>query len=284
MGRKVITVLSCAFITVVVCALAAGTVRPAAAADQWGSADLRVTISTAPKVAQPGQPITYLVKVRNRGPGDAVLPVLRVRMPRDLRIVHVDVAKCGLAKNGRVVVCPSSVDVPAGTTGSVRITGLVRPAARGPLRARATLTSEVVDPNEADNVAEAVTKVGPGADLAVRFGPAVGQVRPGHRFAVRAEVRNRGPRTVRDAFLFLRQQQARLVSASGARCRRWRSFAWCTLPPLRPGRTGLVHLVFRVPPHAVQPVRATAVVFSGRLGDRSPANNRARMRLALHSA
>ena len=177
------------------------------------------------------------------------------------------------------------MDVPAGTTGSVRITGLVRPAARGPLRARATLTSEVVDPNEADNVAEAVTKVGPRADLAVRFGPAVGQVRPGHRFAVRAEVRNRGPRTVRDAFLFLRQQQARLVSASG-RGALLLALVRVVHPAaaLGPGGRAWLHLVFRVPPHAVQPVRATAVVFSGRLGDRSPANNRARMRLALHSA
>ncbi|WP_152990225.1 DUF11 domain-containing protein [Sphaerimonospora mesophila] len=276
MGRRVVTGLICVFV--------AGVPRPAVAMDQveqWGAADLAVRISASPKVAQPGQPLVYRVKVDNRGPGDAVLPVLRVDVPRDFQIINVNVAECRPVRGHRQVVCESDRDVVAGESGSLTITGVVRPGASGPLRARASVDSEVVDGHEADNRAKTVTKVDGGADLAVRFRSSARFARPGHRFSVRAEVRNRGPRIVRDAYVFLRPRQARFRSATGGRCRSRRAFVACALPPIRTGSTGLLRLVFSVPSHASRAVSTMATVYSRHFGDRRPANNRARMRVAL---
>jgi uncharacterized repeat protein (TIGR01451 family) len=273
MGRRVVTGLMCVFV--------AGAPQPVLAANKWGAADLSVGISASPKVAQPGQPLTYRVKVHNKGPGDAVLPVLRVRVPKDFQIINVDVAECTAGRTFNEVVCRASRDVLAGGTGSMTIMGLIRPDAHGPLRARATLTSEVVDHDEADNAAETLTKVDEGTDLAVRFGTSTCFTRPGHWFAVRAEVRNRGPRTVRDAYVFLQPRRARLESMSGGRCRSRRGFVACALPPIRSGSSNLLRLVFRVTSRASRPVDTMATVYSRRFGDRHPADNQARMRVAL---
>lgn len=276
MGRRVVTGLFCVFV--------AGVPRPAMAVDQaeqWGTADLAVRISASPKVAQPGRPLVYRVKVNNRGPGDAVLPVLRVDLPRDFQIINVNVAECRSMRGRHRVVCESDRDVVAGESGSLAITGVVRSRASGPLRASAGIDSEVVDGHEADNRAKAVTKVDDGADLAVRFRSPAGFARPGRRFSVRAEVRNRGPRVVRDAYVFLRPRQARFRSAIGGRCRGRRAFVACALPPIRSGSAGLLRLVFSVPSHASRAVSTMATVYSRRFGDRRPSDNRASMRVAL---
>lgn len=274
MGRRVVTGL--------VCVVVAGVPQPARAVEQqWGAADLSVRISASPKVAQPSQPLVYRVNVHNRGPGDAVLPVLRVRVPREIKIIHVNVAECRPARGYREIVCESNRDVVAGESGSVTITGLVRPGARGTLRAEAQISSEVVDGREADNTAKAVTKVDDGADLAVRVSSSTRFARPGHWFSVRAEVRNRGPRTVRDAYVFFQPRRARFLSASGGRCRSRKAFVECALPPIRSGSASLLRLVFQVPSRASHAVATMATVYSRRLGDRRPANNQARMRLAL---
>jgi hypothetical protein len=273
MGRRVVTGL--------VCVLVAGAPQPALAAEQWGAADLSVGISASPKVAQPGQPLTYHVRVHNDGPGDAVLPVLRVHTPRDFQIINVDVAECTPGRGMNEVICQASQDVLAGGSGSMTITGLIRPGANGPLRAEASLSSEIVDSDNSDNSAESLTRVDEGADLAVRFGESTRFTRPGHWFAVRAEVRNRGPRVVRDAYVFLQPREARLESATGGRCRRGPAFVGCSLPPIRSGSSGLLKLVFRVPSRASHAVATMATVYSRRLGDRRPANNKARMRVAL---
>ncbi|MFI6320643.1 hypothetical protein ACIBG8_24115 [Nonomuraea sp. NPDC050556] len=229
-----------------------------------------MVVKASPAVAQPGQPIEYKVTVRNAGPGDAVLPVLKVLIPRDVDIVGVDVATCRPGRTPSEVICPSPVDVLVGGTGAVTINGVVRPGARGPLRAVASLTSEVEDANEADNTHAAITKVDEGADLGLRL---TGRSRPG-RFSVAAVVRNRGPRTVRDAYVMLRAGSARLISGPCYRRYRWLT---CRVRPVESGEQVRLSLALRAPR---VPVRAEASVFSAGLGDRRPTNNRAMMRIA----
>lgn len=272
MGRWVVAGLVCLFVV--------GTPHVAAAREPWGGADLGVGISASPGVAQPGLPLIYQVRVHNTGPGDAVLPVLTVRVPPDVEIVNVDVAECRKGQANEVV-CNSPKDVIANGSGGVTITGLVRPGARGTLRAVATLTSAVADVNETDNVAETVTKVGQGADLAVRLTRSTAFTQPGHRFTVDAVVRNRGQRAVNDAYVFFEPGRARYLSASGARCHGRDGYVGCALPTIKSGGTGRLRIVLRVSPKADRVIDTQAMVFSRHLGDSRPDNNRARIQVAL---
>ncbi|GAA1503547.1 hypothetical protein GCM10009677_39390 [Sphaerisporangium rubeum] len=140
----------------------------------WRSAgaDLSVRITVAPQVAQPGHWLTYRVRVRNSGPGDAVLPVLTVNVPGDVDIKYVDVAACHPGATRNEVVCPSDADIPSGGSGELTVLGKVRASARGPLRAGARLTSDARDGNEVDNHVELVTRIAP-ARLANRPRPEV---------------------------------------------------------------------------------------------------------------
>jgi Domain of unknown function DUF11 len=247
----------------------------------WGGADLSVRVAASPRVAQPGQWLSYEVKVRNSGPGDAVLPVLTIKVPDEVDIATVNVASCHPGTSKNEVVCPSPVDIAPGETGAVTVIGMVRTGARGPLHASAGLTSEVVDGNETDNHADVVTQVDEGADLAVRLSPAMRSAKPGQRFTVKAAVRNSGPRLVHDPRVSFTETGARFLSARGARCAAHDRHVGCVLGPIASGARGTLSLVFRMPRHATREAGTEATVYSTRVGDRRPANNQARMRVSL---
>ncbi|GAA3420816.1 hypothetical protein [Streptosporangium vulgare] len=260
----------------VICLALVATPRGAFASpedDGWGGADLSVRLTASPKRAQPGQPLTYRAEVRNDGPGDAVLPLLTVRVPEQVVVVGVNVAECLPGAVAGQVVCSSPTDVLAGQTGGVTITGMVRSGARGPLRASATLSSEVVDDDETDNFSETLTEVDEGTDLAVRLSRAR---RAGRLVTVAAVVRNRGPRRVHDAGVLFDTGGARLMSARGARCDSHPAYVGCRLRTVGAGRRVSFMLAFVARARAP---RAEATVYSLRLGDRRPANNTARFSL-----
>lgn len=260
----------------VICLALAAAPRGALASpddDTWGGADLSVRLTAFPKRAQPGQPLLYRADVRNDGPGDAVLPLLTVRLPEEVQVIGVNVADCFPGAAAGEVVCPSVKDVLAGQTGGVTITGVVRSGARGPLRAKATLSSEIVDDDETDNSSETLTEVGEGTDLAVRLSRAT---RAGRLVTVAAVVRNRGPRRVHDAGVLFDTGGARLMSARGARCDSHSAYVGCRLRTVGAGRRVSFMLAFVARAHAP---RAEATVYSLRLGDRRPANNTARLSL-----
>ncbi|WP_326820036.1 hypothetical protein [Streptosporangium sp. NBC_01756] len=250
-----------------------GTAPTEPADDNPMGADLSVQMETLPKVAQPGQPLLYRAEVRNTGPEDAVLPLLTIRLPEGVEILRVNVAECRPGTAVNEVVCPSEHDVVAGGAGGVTISGLVRPGARGPLAATATLSSEIVDENEANNSAETLTEVDRGADLAVRLSR---RAHAGRLVTMGAVVRNRGPRAVRDAALFFHTRRARFLSAMGARCRSYPGLVGCRLRAIRSGKRVSLRLAFRAQRRAL---RAKATVYSTHVGDRRPANNMARINL-----
>ncbi|MFC4057900.1 hypothetical protein ACFOWE_06320 [Planomonospora corallina] len=229
-------------------------------------------LQASPRRAQPGQRLVYRARVRNAGPGEAVLPVLTVRVPRGVRILHVDVAECRPGRTAREVVCATGRDVPVGEGGKVTITGVVRPGAKGPLLATARLSSQVLDGDESDNAARTVTRIGEGADLSVRLS---GLRRAGRTVTVDALVGNRGPRTVRDGLIVLQARRARVVSADGARCRSRSHYTGCALAALRPGDRVRIRFVLRGRGDAVD---ARATVYSARLGDRRLGDNSDRAR------
>ncbi|MEV4375816.1 hypothetical protein [Streptosporangium sp. NPDC049644] len=260
----------------VICLVLATVPRAASASpddEGWGGADLSVRLTVSPKRAQPGQPLTYRAEVRNAGPGDAVLPLLTVRLPDGVEVIGVNVAECLPGATTGEVVCAATKDVPAGQTGGVTINGVVRPGARGPLTASASLSSEVVDDDETNNHSRTLTEVDDGTDLAVRLSRGA---RAGRLVTVSAVVRNRGPRRVHDAGVFFDTGGARLMSARGARCDPHPAYVGCRLRTVGAGRRVSLVLAFVARGHAP---RAEATVYSLRLGDRRPANNTARFSL-----
>ncbi|MGC5013699.1 hypothetical protein ACLQ2R_23300 [Streptosporangium sp. DT93] len=241
--------------------------------DGWGGADLSVRLLVSPVRARPGRPLRYRAEVGNAGPGDAVLPVLTLRLPHEVRVLGTDVTECLPGAVADEVVCASSADVPAGTTGGVTVDAIVRPGARGPLEASATISSGVVDGDETDNSARALTEVDQGTDLAVRLSRGI---RAGRLVLVSAVVRNRGPRRVHDAALLLDTGGARLLAARGTRCDTRPGHAACRLRAL--GAGGRVNLLLAFTARGHEP-RAEATVHSPLVGERRPADNTARLRL-----
>jgi hypothetical protein len=252
---------------------APGTASARSGEKNWIGADLSVRLAVSPTLAQPGKPLIYRAEVSNTGPEDAVLPVLIVRLPEEVEILGVDVAECLPGSMANEVVCVSRQDVMAGGTGGVTISSMVRPGARGPLRATATLSSEVVDENEVNDSAQTLTSVGEGTDLAVRLSR---RGRHGRLITVGAVIRNRGPRTVRDAAVFFVTGKAQFLSADGARCRSHPGSVGCELRAVGAGRRVSLRLAFHARGHGPQ---AQATVYSTRLGDRRPANNMASINL-----
>ncbi len=236
-------------------------------------ADLSVRLEASPRVAQPGQLLTYRVEVHNAGPEDAVLPLLVVQLPDGVDILGVNVAECLPGRTAGEVVCPSQQDVLAGADGGMTVNGIVKAGARGPLKASATLSSEVVDGDETNNTAQLLTPVDEGADLTVRLSR---RARARGLVTMDAVVRNRGPRVVKDASVFLRTVKARFLSARGARCRSYAGYVGCALRAVGSGRRVSFQLAFRA--HRRAPL-AKATVYSTHVGDRRPANNMARISL-----
>ncbi|MFI6506705.1 hypothetical protein ACIBCT_03800 [Streptosporangium sp. NPDC050855] len=260
----------------VLCLVLAALPRAALASpegDGWGGADLSVRLLVSPARAQPGRLLSYRAEVGNAGPGDAVLPVLTVRLPDEVDVLGADVAECLPGVAAGEVVCASSADVPAGTSGGVRIDAMVRPGARGPLEASATLSSGVVDDDETNNSTRTLTEVGEGTDLAVTMSR---RVRAGRLVVMSAVVRNRGPRRVHDAGILLDTGGARLLAARGARCDSRPGRTGCLLRALGAGGRASLLLAFAARDRGG---RAEATVHSARVGDRRPANNTARFRL-----
>ncbi|WP_283138588.1 hypothetical protein [Rhizohabitans arisaemae] len=246
-----------------------------------GSADLRVRISATPHRAQPGQLITYQVRVHNAGPGAAVLPVLVVRIPPQVDIVRTDVAECRPGDRPGEVLCPSTSDAEAGHDGGVQIIGLVRAGARGTLHAAAGLDSQIVDANPGDNHAELRTAVDPGADLRVQLSAEGRHVHAGRRFTVDAVVVNRGPQPVRNGFVMLQPKGARFVGSADKACRARGRHVGCGLRRVAADGKVRLSLVFRTAARRDGRFAGNAMVFSPRIGDRRPDNNTDRLSLRI---
>ncbi|MDF5751317.1 hypothetical protein [Spongiactinospora sp. TRM90649] len=248
------------------------------------AADLSVRMTSYPRVAQPGRPVGYRVEVGNAGPGPAVRPELRVRLPQGMKVLSVDVAECrpGTSGGSGEVVCASGSDVLSGGHGVLTVVGMVPPEARGPLRAVATIRSSARELNPADNTAETVNQVGEGADLAIRLDRVDRARRGGLPGAtLRALVTNHGPQAVQDGQLFLRIRGARLLSSDGARCGAYAGYVGCRLQPVKVGAATRVRMVFVPAANARHGRRmtASAMVYSAVLGDRRPDNGKARLRI-----
>ncbi|MDT5026064.1 MAG: hypothetical protein QOE61_2490 [Micromonosporaceae bacterium] len=153
------------------------------------TADLRLTKS-GPATAVAGTTITYQLGVTNDGPSSAAGVVVRDALPAAVSVVSIS----GTGGASCVAGTPGDPAAPAtcsfgtlasGASRSMTITVRIGPAVIGPLHNDARATSDVFDPDLADNLATVTTTVNASADLAVTIAATPNHVRRPGRVCVR---------------------------------------------------------------------------------------------------
>lgn len=146
-------------------------------------ADLAVTIS-GPASAPVGSTITYVIKVTDNGPSDAILVTLSDLLPAQTSFVSQTqgVGPIFQLSNGPTTVSDTIADLPSGATQTFSIKAMVKPPTAntfGPnapsnaaLKNTASVNSWTLDPNLSNNSASAVTPA------AIVASPPVGAVVP----------------------------------------------------------------------------------------------------------
>lgn len=127
-------------------------------------ADVSVSLAESPSPALAGGELTYTMTVANHGPDGAPSVVATMPMAAGLSFVSAtsDVGNVALS-NGQVVA--DLGDMASGSQAVVTI--VLRASAAGTVTETATVSSDTINPNPADETSTVTTTVEPAADLAV---------------------------------------------------------------------------------------------------------------------
>ena len=127
-------------------------------------ADLSITQSDAPDPVTAGGPLTYTVTVTNQGPDESENVVVNDTLPGGVTFASTT----GCLEDPVGVPFCTLGNIPSGATASYGILVAVNGDASGTVTSLASVTSDTLDPDPADNsAAEATTVNAQGADLAV---------------------------------------------------------------------------------------------------------------------
>jgi uncharacterized repeat protein (TIGR01451 family) len=146
-----------------------------------GSADLSITKTASPSPVAAGQPLTYLVTVTNQGPSAAPNVVVTDTLPLSANVTFGSATPSqGTCGAPNPLVCNLGA-LASGASATVTIVVNVGAAATGPLSNTATATSDLPDPNSANNTATTSTTVAatPSANLSVTMSDSPDPVSPG---------------------------------------------------------------------------------------------------------
>ena len=154
------------------------------------TADLAITKTVNHAKATTGQALTYTIVVANHGPAAAASPTVTDAFSAPVTVVSVHPSSGSCSGHGPLTCVLGSIASGA----SAEITIVARPTVRGELRNAASVASITPDPNGANNVAHASTKVEPGpAGLRLTKTPSQRRVHPGRVFAFTITVHSLGP-------------------------------------------------------------------------------------------
>jgi uncharacterized repeat protein (TIGR01451 family) len=160
-------------------------------------ADLTISKSSTPDPYVPGLPLTYTVVVSNAGPSDALNARVQDALPGPLSAFTWTCVAGGAATFGTASGAgniDALVSLPAGTTATFTVTGLVPSGTTGALVNTATVTPPlgVADPVPGNNQATDSNPASPRADLSVgKTGPS--SATPGATVSYAIVVSNAGP-------------------------------------------------------------------------------------------
>ncbi|MFL5737671.1 MAG: hypothetical protein ACJ76P_10065 [Actinomycetota bacterium] len=236
------------------------------------SADLSITKSDAPDPVVAGNPLTYTLNVANAGPSDATNVVVSDPLPGGVSYSSATPSQGSCSQAAGTVTC-SLGTVSASGTASISI--VVTAGASGPLSNTATVSSDVSDPSNANNISTASTTVSPRADLAVTASDSVDPVTAGNNLTYTLNVTNNGPSTATGVTLSdAVPTGTSYVSASPSQgsCSQAAGTVTCSLGSLANGASASIALTVHVDPSRTTPLSDTAAVRSG-VVDPNPAND-----------
>jgi uncharacterized repeat protein (TIGR01451 family) len=164
------------------------------------AADLGVTKTSSPDtVFAGGASFVYEIVVTNAGPDAATNVVVTDQVPAGLEIVSVSSSAPGSCNTGVAGQTPTvcNLDTLAAAGGSYTVDIEVRalPGTRGQVANNVSVSSDIYDPNNANNLATASTQVDGEADLEVAKELTSPAVVAGFEVAYRVDVTNLGPST-----------------------------------------------------------------------------------------
>lgn len=125
-------------------------------AKDLSSADLRLTMIDSPDPVQQGDPLTYSVKVTNRGPSRGTGTQLKDALPANVSFVSAEASQGSCSSTGRTIVCHLG-SIAGGASARVEI--VVLPERAGRITNSATTTGDELDPNLANNSESESTRV-----------------------------------------------------------------------------------------------------------------------------
>ena len=151
------------------------------------SADLSITKSSLPDPVTAGKMLTYTINVTNPGPSDALNVVIT-------EVYHENFvfSSSSPSPDRRTTNQWTFKAIQAGDTETISITGVVDPSTLESLSNTVTLTSDTLDPNEANNTSLEDTKIETSADLTLeKSGPSTATI--GEKITYTIDVMNPGP-------------------------------------------------------------------------------------------
>ena len=160
---------------------------------QCSGADLAVAMSATPNPVVASNLLTYNISVTNNGPSSVRNVSLTQILPASVSFVSATSSQGACSQAGGVLTCKlGGLDL----RGTATIAVVVQPESAGTIVSTATVSSELIDPNLANNSAVVVTTVTPvSADLALSLLASPPNPLVGGPLNFTESVRNNGPST-----------------------------------------------------------------------------------------
>jgi uncharacterized repeat protein (TIGR01451 family) len=160
-------------------------------------ADVKIEKSASPSPAVPGTNETYSLKVTNNGPSTAVNARVSDPLPSGLSFVS---ASSGCSQANKTVTCVAASIAP-GASQTFTVTAKIASSVDtcDELRNKATVTSDIFDPDMSNNSSEICPQFKAKSDLSVKKTASQPQVTPGGQVMYTLVVHNDGPSDTKGA-------------------------------------------------------------------------------------
>jgi mycothiol synthase len=251
------------------------TVNPA-------TADLSVTEMDSPDPVFLGGTLTYTLTVGNDGPGSAAKVSVQDPLPSATAFESVDYPlswSCSapaVGASGTVTCTKASMAPNSNATLTIRVKVDPSASADSTLANSATVGSQTLDPNTANNSAQAATGLLPmGADLSVHESAFPHAVKAGAQLTYRIRVRNAGPETAQE--VVMKDRLPGMIRFMEVHAGGWS----CTTPAA--GETGMVRCTKgSLAPGAVSTIVVVASQGRAPRGGRAPRDEHGHGEVADH--